>query len=46
MMSGDLKKDAENRLKMVVGAKKAKDIMNNVNRQLPNRRGWGGGGGR
>jgi hypothetical protein len=41
-MANDLKKDAENRLKKVVGAKKAKDIMNNVNRQLPNRRGWGG----
>ena len=45
-LSTDLKRDAERRLKKVVGAKKAKDIMNNVNRQLPNRRGWGGGGGR
>ncbi|MHC4860052.1 MAG: hypothetical protein ACYTDY_08175 [Planctomycetota bacterium] len=44
-LAKDLKTDAEKRLKKVVGAKKARDIMNNINRMLPNRRGgWGGGG--
>jgi hypothetical protein len=34
----DLKRDLEKRLKRVVGSKMAKDIINNVNRQLPGRR--------
>jgi len=43
-LANDLKNDAEKRLRKVVGGKKAKDIMNNINRQLPSRGGWGGGG--
>ena len=38
----DLKKDTEKRLKRVVGNKRTRDIMNNVNRQMGRRGGWGG----
>ncbi len=37
----DLKNDLEKRLKAKVGAKKAKDIINNLNRQMPGRGGFG-----
>jgi hypothetical protein len=41
-LQSDLKKDCEKELTKVVGRKKAKDIMNNVNRNLGGRRGgWG-----
>ena len=38
-LGNDLKKDLEKDLKKVVGSKKAKDIINNINRQS----GWGRG---
>ena len=37
----DLKKDAERRLKKIVGNKRTRDIMNNLNRLMGRRRGWG-----
>jgi hypothetical protein len=40
----DVKDDGEKRLRRVIGASRAKKVMNNVNRMLSNR--WGGRGGR
>ena len=38
---GDLKKDLEKQLTREIGRNRAKDIMNNVNRQFGGRGGWG-----